>query len=110
MKNKDSYYRILNLTAESGWINRPEVVQEIGKSVTDGRASPMNYRDANGIKVIDQESNVREYATINECVINENLCRATITKHINNRSKAKQKTAELLLPSKFFHNCLLCYT
>lgn len=36
MKNKDSYYRILNLTAESGWINRPEVVQEvqeIGKRV-----------------------------------------------------------------------------
>ena len=29
MKNKDSYYRILNLTAESGWINRPEVVQEV---------------------------------------------------------------------------------
>ncbi len=92
MKNKDSYYRILNLTAESGWINRPEVVQvvqEIGKSVTDGRASPMNYHDANGIKVIDQESNVREYKTISECVINEKLCRATITKHIKNRSKAK---------------------
>jgi len=92
MKNKDSYYRILNLTAESGWINRPEVVQEvqeIGKSVTDGRASPMNYQDANGIKVIDQESNVRQYTTINECVLNEKLCRATITRHIKNKSKAK---------------------
>lgn len=92
MKNKDSYYRILNLTAESGWINRPEVVQEvqeIGKSVSDGRASPMNYQDANGIKVVDQESNVREYTTISECAINEKLCRATITKHIKNRSKAK---------------------
>lgn len=92
MKNKDSYYRILNLTAESGWINRPEVVQEvqeIGKSVTDGRASPMNYRDANGIKVIDQESNVREYTTISECVINEKLCRATITRHIKNSSCTK---------------------
>lgn len=92
MKNKDSYFRILNLTAESGWINRPEVVQEvqeIGKSVTDGRASPMNYQDANGIIVIDQESNVREYTTISECVINEKLCRATITKHIKNGSKAK---------------------
>lgn len=92
MKNKDSYYRILNLTAESGWINRPEVVQEvqeIGKSVNDGRASPMNYQDANGIKVIDQESNVRQYTTINECVLNEKLCRATITRHIKNKSKAK---------------------
>jgi len=92
MGNKDSYYRILNLTAELGWINRPEVVQEvqvIGKSITDERASPINYQDANGIKVIDQESNVRKYATINECVLNEKLCRATITKHIKNRSKAK---------------------
>ncbi|HGF7758434.1 TPA: hypothetical protein QFM36_002735, partial [Enterococcus faecium] len=37
----------------------------------------------------DQERNVRKYTTINECVINENLCRAPITKHIKNRSKAK---------------------
>lgn len=92
MKDKRSYYKILLLTAEEGWLNRPEIVkevQEIGSTISDGRASPMNYRDSNGIKVIDQESNVREYATIRECVINEKLCRATITKHIKNGSKAK---------------------
>lgn len=92
MKSKDSYYKILSLTADERWLNRPEIVkevQEIGSTIYDGRASPMNYQDANGIKVIDQESNVRKYATINECVINEKLCRATITKHIKNRSKAK---------------------
>lgn len=92
MKSKDSYYKILSLTADERWLNRPEIVkevQEIGSTISDGRASPMNYQDANGIKVIDQESNVRKYATINECVINEKLCRATITKHIKNRSKVK---------------------
>lgn len=92
LKRKDKYYRLLHLTAESGWMDFPEIVKEvqkIGAAISDGRASPMNYQDAKGIKVIDQESNVREYATINECVINENLCRATITKHIKNRSRAK---------------------
>ncbi|EYT94381.1 MULTISPECIES: hypothetical protein [Enterococcus] len=92
MKDKRSYYKILLLTAEEGWLNRPEIVKEVqafGSTISDGRASPMNYRDANGIKVLDQESNVREYTTIRECVINEKLCRATITKHIKNRSKAK---------------------
>lgn len=80
------------MTAEAGWVDFPEIVKEvqkIGATISDGRASPMNYQDANGIKVIDQESNVKKYATINECVINEKLCRATITKHIKNRSKAK---------------------
>ncbi|MFJ3330051.1 MULTISPECIES: hypothetical protein [Enterococcus] len=92
MKSKDSYYKILSLTADERWLNRPEIikeVQEISSTIADGRASPMNYQDANGIEVIDQESNVRKYATINECVLNEKLCRATITKHIKNRSKAK---------------------
>lgn len=92
MKSKDSYYKILSLTADERWLNRPEIVkevQEIGSTISDGRASPMNYQNAKGIKVIDQESNVREYTTISECVINEKLCRATITKHIKNRSKAK---------------------
>jgi hypothetical protein len=28
-------------------------LQVIGKSITDERASPINYQDANGIKVID---------------------------------------------------------
>ncbi|EPH93060.1 hypothetical protein D922_02224 [Enterococcus faecalis 06-MB-DW-09] len=92
MKDKRSYNKILLLTSEEGWLNCPEIVKEvqaIGSTISDGRASPMNYRDANGIMVIDQESNVREYTTISECVINEKLCRATITKHIKNRSKAK---------------------
>lgn len=92
MNDKESYARILNLTADDEWLNHPKIVkevQEIGATISDDRASPMNYQDANGIKVIDQESNVRKYATINECVINEKLCRATITKHIKNRSKAK---------------------
>jgi len=80
------------MTSESGWRNFPEIVKEVQKiraAISDGRASPMNYHDANGIRVIDQESNVRKYSTINECVINEKLCRATIMKHIKNRSKAK---------------------
>ncbi|MGQ4245060.1 hypothetical protein ACUD7I_16150 [Enterococcus casseliflavus] len=92
MKNKRSYYKILLLTSEEGGLNYPEIVKEvqaIGSTISDGRASPMNYQDANGIIVIDQEGNVREYTTISECVINEKLCRATITKHIKNRSKAK---------------------
>ena len=70
----------------------PEIVKEvqtIWATISDGRASPMDYQDGNGRKVIDQESNVRKYATISECVINEKFCRATITKHIKNRSKAK---------------------
>ena len=89
LKRKDKYYRLLHLTAEAGWVDFPEIVKEvqkIGATISDGRSSPMNYQDAKGIKVIDQESNVRAYATINECVINENLCRATITRHIKNRS------------------------
>ncbi|MCD5186876.1 hypothetical protein IV471_16750 [Enterococcus gallinarum] len=92
LKRKDKYYRLLHLTAEAGWVDFPEIVKEvqkIGATIYDGRSSPMNYQDAKGIKVIDQESNVRAYATINECVINENLCRATITRHIKNRSKSK---------------------
>ncbi|MDH4720517.1 hypothetical protein PBN90_09390 [Enterococcus faecalis] len=92
MKRKDKYYRLLLLTAEAGWMDFPEVVkeiQEIGATISDSRSSPMNYQDAHGIKIIDQERNVRKYTTINECVINENLCRAPITKHIKNRSKAK---------------------
>ncbi|MBO1123732.1 hypothetical protein FQS88_17950 [Enterococcus casseliflavus] len=92
LKRKDKYYRLLHLTAEAGWVDFPEIVtevQKIGATISDGRASPMNYQDANGIEVIDQESNVRKYATISECVISEKLCRATITKHIKNRSKAK---------------------
>ena len=92
MNDKKSYARILNLTADEGWLNQPKIVKEvqkIGATISDGRASPMNYQNANGIKVIDQESNVKKYSTINECVINKKLCRATITKHIKNRSKAK---------------------
>ncbi|WP_429960899.1 hypothetical protein [Enterococcus sp. AZ012] len=92
MKRKDKYYRLLHLTAEAGWVDFPEIVKEvqkIGATISDGRASPMNYQDANGIKVIDQESNVREYTTISECVINEKLCRATITRHIKNSSCTK---------------------
>ncbi len=89
LKRKDKYYRLLHLTAESGWTNYPEIVaevQKIGATISDERASPTNYQDTNGIKVIDQESNVREYQKINECVINEKLCRATITKHIYNET------------------------
>lgn len=92
MKRKDKYYKLLLLTAESEWMDFPEVVKEvqkIGATISDGRASPMNYQDTNGIMVSDQENNVREYTTISECVINEKLCRATITKHIKNKSKAK---------------------
>lgn len=59
LKRKDKYYRLLHLTAEAGWVDFPEIVKEvqkIGATISDGRASPMNYQDANGIKVIDQES------------------------------------------------------
>ena len=75
LKRKDKYYRLLHLTAEAGWVDFPEIVKEvqkIGATISDGRSSPMNYQDAKGIKVI-----------------NENLCRATITRHIKNRSKSK---------------------
>lgn len=92
MKNKSSYYKILHLTAEEGWLNHPEIVkevQELGVTIPDGRASPMNYQDANGVRVIDHKNNVRNYATIDDCVAKEQLCRATITKHIKSRSKAK---------------------
>lgn len=58
-------------------------------SVTDGRASPMNYQDAYRIRGVDQESNVKEYTITSECVINEKLFRATITRQIKNKSKAK---------------------
>lgn len=92
MKNKSSYYKILHLTAEEGWLNNPEIdkeVQELGVTIPDGRASPMNYQDANGIRVTDYKNDVRNYATIDDCVGKERLCRATITKHIKSRSKAK---------------------
>lgn len=92
MKNKDSYYKILRLTAEEGWLNHPEIVKEIqvlGKTISDGRASPLNYKNANGVRVTDHKNDIRNYATINECVTKEQLCRATITKHIKNKSKAK---------------------
>lgn len=92
MNDKESYARILNLTADEEWLKHPKIVkevQEIGATISDGRASPMNYQDVNGIKVVDQENNVREYTTISECVINEKLCRGTITNHLKNRSKAK---------------------
>ncbi|MBX9120397.1 hypothetical protein ACFDAA_18840 [Enterococcus casseliflavus] len=92
MKNKSSYYKILHLTAEEGWLNNPEIVkevQELGVTIPDGRASPMNYQDANGIRVTDHKNDVRNYAIIDDCVAKEQLCRATITKHIKSRSKAK---------------------
>ena len=79
-------------------------VQKIGAAISDGRASLMNYQDANGIRVIDQENNVRKYSTINECVINKKLCRATITKHIKNKSKRRQNLYYLL---NFF--IFICY-
>lgn len=43
MKNKSSYYKILNLTAEEGWLNHPEIiknVQELGGTIPYGRAIP----------------------------------------------------------------------
>ncbi|MGQ4226145.1 hypothetical protein [Enterococcus mundtii] len=46
MKNKSSCYKILHLPAEEGWLNNPEIVkevQELGVTIPDGRASPMNY-------------------------------------------------------------------
>lgn len=92
MKNKSSYYKILRLTAEEGWLDLPEIVKEVqdlGATISDGRASPVNYQDANGIRVTDHKNDVRNYATINDCVAKEQLCRATITKHIKNKSKAK---------------------
>jgi len=92
MKNKSSYYRILHLTAETGWLDSPEIIKEvqtIGATILDGRASPMNYQDANGIRVTDQNNDVRNYTTINDCAAKEQLCRATIRKHIKNKSKAK---------------------
>ncbi len=49
MKNKRSNYKILLLTSEEGWLNCPEIVKEvqaIGSTISDGRASPMNYRGA----------------------------------------------------------------
>lgn len=92
MKNKSSYYKILHLTAEEGWLKNPEIVkevQELGVTIPDGRASPMNYKDANGIRVTDLNNDVRNYTTINDCATKEQLCRATIRKHIKNKSKAK---------------------
>ena len=56
MKNKSSYYRILHFNAEKGCLDSPEIVkdvQTIGTTILDGRASPMNYQDANGIRVTD---------------------------------------------------------
>ncbi|EPH94747.1 hypothetical protein D922_01495 [Enterococcus faecalis 06-MB-DW-09] len=49
----------------------------------------MNYKDANGIRVTDYNNDVRNYTTINDCAAKEQLCRATVTKHIKNKSKAK---------------------
>ena len=80
------------MTAEAEWMNYPEIVmevQKIGSTISDGRASPMNYKDSKGVRVIDHRNNIREYTAINECVINEKLCRATITRHIKNGSKTK---------------------
>lgn len=92
MKNKSSFYKILHLTAEEGWLNNPEIVKEVqvlGETIPDGRVSPVNYQDANGIRVTDHKNGVRNYPTINDCLAKEKLCRATITKHIKNKSKAK---------------------
>lgn len=92
MKNKSSYYKILRLTAEEGWLNHPKIVKEVqdlAATISDGRASPVNYQDANGIRVTEYKYDVRNYATITDCVAKEQLCRATITKHIKNKSKAK---------------------
>ncbi|WP_429976765.1 hypothetical protein [Enterococcus sp. AZ051] len=92
MKNKSSYYKILHLTTEEGWLNNPEIVkevQELGITIPDRRASPMNYKDANGIRVTDYKNDSRKYETIDNCVAKERLCRATITKPIKSRSKAK---------------------
>lgn len=51
--------------------------------------SPMNYQEANGIRVTDHKNDVRNYATIDDRVAKERLFRATITNHIEIRSKAK---------------------
>ena len=49
----------------------------------------MNYQDANGIRVTDHKNDVRNYITINECAVKKRLRRVTITKHIKNKSSAK---------------------
>lgn len=82
----------MHLAAEEGELDHPEIVkevQDIGASISDGRASPVNYQDANGIRVTDYKNDVRNYAKINYYVAKEQLCRATITQHIKNKSKAK---------------------
>lgn len=48
----------------------------------------MNYQEAYEIRVTDYKNNVRNCATISDCVANELPCRATIIKLIKNKSKA----------------------
>lgn len=54
---------------------------------------PVNDPDANGIR--DYKNDVRNYVTINDCVAEEQLYRATITKHIKNKIKAKEEWLEV---------------
>lgn len=92
MQDRKNYYRILKLTAEAEWLNDPLIVEEVqnlGKNIADGNSLPINYKNSNGIKVIDNNDVVREYDSIESCVKNEQLCRSTISRHIRKQSQSK---------------------
>lgn len=92
MKNKDSYFRLLDLTAEKDWVKSPEIVKEvqaIGDTIRDNREKPGMYRKINGIQVTDQANNIKTYLTMQECIDKEKLSKVTISRHIKYNSQSK---------------------
>ncbi|HEN8435322.1 MAG: hypothetical protein E6730_11620 [Enterococcus casseliflavus] len=92
MKNKEILNRLLYLTADEEWMNRPDIVasvQKIGKEIACKERSRRNFSNTKGVKVTDYADNVRLYSSVTECMKHEKLCRSSITGHIKRKSQAK---------------------
>jgi hypothetical protein len=92
LKNKNIYYQILSLTAKKEWVTSPEVVREVqllGKKIPIGYPSPLKFKEINGVMVVNSLGDARNYPTIDACIANEQLNRATIVQHIRNKSRAR---------------------
>lgn len=84
--------RLLYLTADEEWMNRPDIVasvQKIGKEIASKERSRHNFSNTRGVKVTDYANNVRLYSSVTECMKHEKLCRSSITGHIKRKSQTK---------------------
>lgn len=100
VKKKNSYYKILALTANAQWVNNPKIVhevQELGRGISKECPSRISFKGSKRVVVTDAEKNIRYYNTIEDCTIMEHLARKTIAKHIKNKRSTKDGRTFILL-------------